>query len=622
MAVTKTNFINYSRCKRYVALDEVKKERLNADVSYDEYKEEELKEEVRDIVGEMYSVDEEGNEIDNIDVEDPQLKVMMPYYKEIEMLAGKKIEHLFGGKTIYSLDTKTQESFDFDEDGIKYLCYVDIYNELDDEINIIEVKATTSNKYLSLEAGYRSNKNEHHDKFSIFYKDKRGIFHLKEDLKEWNMSEEMPEEAYRTKRNKLLDKYDSCGKYIYDLAVQRMIIEGDLKEHNFTNKKINYYLAVLNHEYVFDGRYENGKAVYTDDIINLFDFTKLTEEVLERVYFDKKEINSFLKEMDLSPCNLGEFCEHKRPSKCKYCKICMKKIPKYNSSLSYMNNGFGFKDENGVVHKGLDLINEGYINMMDIPESWIKNENHFIQRDALVSGEQYINKEKIRLALKNIKYPIYHLDFETFPCPLPRFRGEKCYIQSPFQFSLHIEKTPGVCDKELDHFEFLSRDPLKDERRDLAQKLVEYIKPDGTLFAQNVSFEKGRIKELSEIFPEFKEELLKIHSTASDLLYIVRGNPAFYKSLNYDEVESKKVNFYDSHLSGSYSIKKTLPVFSDLKYDDLDVKNGTQALVTYAMFKDMTPSELDFKYHSLLEYCKQDTWAMVVILDKIRHMVE
>ena len=208
-------------------------------------------------------------------------------------------------------------------------------------------------------------------------------------------------------------------------------------------------------------------------------------------------------------------------------------ISKYNSSLSYMNNGSGFKDENGVVHKGLDLINEGYINMMDIPESWIKNENHFIQRNCLVSNEPYINKEKIKLALNNIKYPIYHLDFETFPCPLPRFKGEKCYTQSPFQFSLHIERTPGVCDKEKDHFEFLSRDPSKDERRELAEKLCEYIEPDGTLFAQNVPFEMGRIKELAEIFPEFRDKLLAIRETGSDLLYIVKGNSSFYESMNY-----------------------------------------------------------------------------------------
>lgn len=622
MAITKTNFINYSRCKRYVALDEVKKERLNSDISYEEYMNEELEEKIKEIVGEMYSTDEEGNEVDLINVEDPQLKVMMPYYKEIEMLAGRKVANLFGGETIYSLDTKTQESFDFDEDGVKYLCYVDIYNENSNEINIIEVKATTSNKYLSLEAGYRSTAKEKHDKFSIFYRDKRGIFHLKEDLSSWDMLEEMPEEEYVKKRNKLLDKYDSCGKYIYDIAVQRMIIEGDLKAHNFTNKKINYYLAVLNHEYIFDGTYEKGKRVYTDDIINIFDFTNITKEFQERVLLDKSKIISYLKDMDASICKIGEFCEYKRQSKCKYCKICMKHIPKYNSSLSYMNNGFGFKDEFGCVHKGLDLINEGYINMLDIPESWIKNPNHFIQRDALIANEPYINKEKIKLALNNLKYPIYHLDFETFPCPLPRFKGEKCYIQSPFQFSLHIERTPGICDKEKDHFEFLSSDPSKDERYELAKKLCEYIEPDGTLFAQNVPFEKGRIKELAEIFPEFHDKLLAIRETGSDLLYIVKGSTEFYKQMNYDDVEAKKVNYYHKNLSGSYSIKKTLPVFSDLKYDDLDVKNGTQALVTYAMFDMMTKEEKEFKYNSLLEYCKQDTWAMVVILDKIRKLVK
>ena len=622
MAITKTNFINYSRCRRYVALDEIKKEKLNSDISYEDYVNEELNYKLRELIGEMYSVDDEGNETNLIDVEDPQLKVMLPYYKEIELLAGEKVKKIFGGKTVYSLDTKTQESFDFIEDGIKYLCYVDIYNENNDEINIIEVKATTSNKYLSLEAGYRSTKNDKHEKYSIFYKDNRGIYHLKEELKEWNMLDEMPVNEYSKKRNKLLDKYDSCGKYIYDLAVQRMIIEGDLKEHNFTNKKINYYLGILNHEYVFDGVYENGKPKYSDDIIRIFDFSNITKEFLDRVYFDKEEIKKFLYDMDATPCNLGDQCEHKKPSKCKFCKICMKHIPKYNSSLNYMNNGFGFKDENGFVHKGLNLINEGYINMLDIPDSWIKNENHIIQRNCLITNKQYINKEKIKLALNNLKYPIYHLDFETFPCPLPRFKGEKCYIQSPFQFSLHIERTPGVCDKEKDHYEFLSSNPLIDEREELVKKLCEYINPDGTLFAQNVGFEKGRIKELSEIFPEYKDKLMKIYETGSDLLYIVRGNPKFYKEIGYDEVESKKVNFYDLHLSGSYSIKKTLPVFSNLKYDDLDVKNGTEALVTYANFMYMNKNEKEFKYNSLLEYCKQDTWAMVVILDKIRKMVE
>ena len=80
---------------------------------------------------------------------------------------------------------------------------------------------------------------------------------------------------------------------------------------------------------------------------------------------------------------------------------------------------------------------------------------------------------------------------------------------------------------------------------------------------------------------------MSIYNTGSDLLYIIKGNSDFYKSLNYGDSESKRVNFYDYRLSGSYSIKKTLPVFSDLSYSNLDVKNGTEALVTYASFKTM-----------------------------------
>ncbi len=41
MAITKTKFINYSRCPRYVALDDLKKEKLDSMVSLEDYKKEE-----------------------------------------------------------------------------------------------------------------------------------------------------------------------------------------------------------------------------------------------------------------------------------------------------------------------------------------------------------------------------------------------------------------------------------------------------------------------------------------------------------------------------------------------------------------------------------------------------
>lgn len=622
MAITKTNFINYSRCPRYVALAEIKRDKLSAEVSYDQYKQEELNEKIIELLGSMYDIDVEGQEEDLIDVKDPQLEVMMPFYKEIEHLAGIKADHLFGGKSIYAESTFSQKLFCFDDSAIKYMCYVDIYNESNNGINIIEVKATTSSKYIDgLSTGQRSTKNKKNDKYPIFYKDNKGIYHLKEELADWNMLDEMPEDNYLKNRNKLMNRHDSVGKYVYDLAVQRMIVEQSLRGKNIDN--IHYYLAVLNHEYIFDGIYDDGQPKYDDEIIRMFDFTSLTKEMQNIIKEDKHRLERYLNDMNASECPLGKHCEYKSLTECKFSKVCFSKVPKYNSSLSYMNNGFGFKDEAGDVHKGLDLINEGYINMLDIPESWIKNENHHIQRQCLLTHTPYINSKKINLALKNLEYPIYHLDFETLPCPLPRFRGEKCYTQSPFQFSLHIERQSGVCDKDKDHYDFLANDFYKDSREELVKKLCEYIDIDngGTVFAQNVSFEKGRLKELADVFPSYASKLHRMIDSASDLLYIVRNNTGFYEELGFDKEEAKIVNYYHEDLSGSYSIKKTLPVFSDLSYKNLDVQNGTEALITYASFPKMTNDEFKQKYASLIEYCKQDTWAMVIILDKLRKIV-
>ena len=61
----------------------------------------------------------------------------------------------------------------------------------------------------------------------------------------------------------------------------------------------------------------------------------------------------------------------------------------------------------------------------------------------------------------------------------------------------------------------------------------------------------------------------------------------------------------------------------DIKKVFTDVKDWiTKKIDDLAKQYKMTKEEALFKYNSLLEYCKQDTWAMVVILDRIRHMVE
>lgn len=602
MAITKTKFINYIRCPRFATLDNVKKEILKSDITIEEYREEKMQE----IISMMF--DEEG--IDKIDVTSDHLNTMMKYYNEVEILSAHLAPKYFKGTFRFSKDTYNQESFDAIINNARYICYVDIYNENNDGFNIIECKATTDKKYLDL--SYNDN--------SIFVKD-GGIYKLIEDT-DLKIEDYMPYKIYEKRKEKLFDKYSSPGHYVYDLAVQRFIIEND-KKQNGDVRKTKYYLAVLNSNYVFDGKYLNGKPVYDEingeDIISFIDLTSVTEKMMDKISIESKMIIDYVNDFNEGKVKLGKWCEKNKTHKCKFCEICYSILPDKHSIFSYIDAHHGFKKDS-VKYSVFDLVNMGKVGMLDIDESYLTREKNIIQRRALENGAPYINKEKIIDGLAQIKYPIYHLDFETFPCPLPRYRGEKPYSQSVFQFSLHIEKEQGVCDNEKDHYGFLAKDHL-DRREELIKYMCDLI-GDGTVLVYNDSFEKTRIKELSEIFPKYREKLLKINSQIFDLMNIVKTNTKMYESLGYSKKEAKMINYYNPSMDGSYSIKKVLPVFSNLTYQGMEVANGVEAMITYARFPKLNEKEFKHKYQKLVEYCKQDTYAMFKVLEGLRKSVK
>ena len=608
MAITKTKFINYVRCPRYVALDDLKKEKLDSMVTIDEYKKEEELEHISELLGGMF--DDDGNDL--IDVKNEHLETMMPYYNKVEILAGEIASKYFKGKFKFSKSTYNQESFDAVIDNIRYLCYVDVYNENKDNINIIEVKATTTKKYLDL--GSKD--------YSIFKKGKDGIYYLLEDLN-LNIEDYMPLKVYERNRDKLFDRYTACGHYIYDIAVQRFIIENDLKSHN-ENKNVRYYLAVLNSNYVFDGKYENGEAVYGtingEDIIAYIDVTSITKDLMDQIYLDSKKVKGYIDDLDGSRVPLGIYCEYKKTVKCKYCKLCFDILPEKHSILSYINNNFGFKKDN-IKYDTFDLINAGKVSMLDISDDMLNREKNKVQKMTVINGKPYMNENKIKDGIKQITYPLYHLDFETFPCPLPRYKGERPYTQSVFQFSLHIEKEPGVCDKVKDHYGYLAPDHL-DHRLDLIKYMCELIPDDKMVLVYNDSFEKSRLKELAYIFPEYRDKLLKIRDNVFDLMNIVKTKTSLYESLGYSKEEAKMFNYYHPDMDGSFSIKKVLPLFSDLTYKGMEVGNGVEAMVTYASFPKLLPLDYKHKYQKLVEYCMQDTYAMFAVLDGLRKNVK
>lgn len=602
MKISKTQFLNimkfdYLKWLKSNQEDEVIIE-FNKDLKIDELIKLENNQKSKAFIESLYNDDEE--ELNNkIDL---KLEMLMPYYQELEMISGRAIKDKFGGNVIYSLETYNQKRFNYKNHEFDFYCFLDGYQEDEDTIRIFETKATTSSKFSKLT--FKTNDKENLD---FFIKGKDNIYYPQLDFKNHGSSD------YYKKESSLVNKFDTRGSYIYDLLFQKYVIDHAIK----TNKKVEYYLVILNHEYVHDGKIDGfGKPVYSNNIVRFYNLTSLlnkkTTNIEKDIKIAIKIINEFQnKQRNLTTSDLARF---------HFNDIDLSNFPNKNSILDYTYRHHGFKDNEGNKYTVIDLLKMGYRKAIDVPYELLNRSNNIIQKKAIETNKPYYNKEKIRAGIKLLKYPIYHLDFESFNAPLPRFKGESPYSQSLFQYSIHIERSPGKCNKEQDNYYYLAGDH-SDHRRSLLKSLLYVIKPDGgSVLVYNVSFERSRLKELQQFFPEYFNELEDIINRLFDLQHLVEGNSKLYLELGFNQKEASLYNFYHKDLGGSYSIKKVLPLFSNLSYEALDVKDGIEAMVTYNSFPNLGKEEFNKEYQALIEYCKQDTWAMFEILNKLREI--
>jgi hypothetical protein len=575
----------------------------------------------------------------------PELDALLPYYNQVEDEALKVAQkHFHGTFRADSRNVQNQKLFEYIHNGHTYRCYVDIYNENKQEINIIEVKATTNSKYIF-------KKDDKGEKKGLFFSDKKGnrggtpysLFVKDGNILRLNMADSTVTDAalenFEQKKSSLLNRYSDVGKYPHDLAFQRFVIEHALRQAG-DNRPVNYYLAVLNCEYEYDGAVdENGKCQYNDvngqEIVTFLDMNETTKAYQETILKEVATLESYISTPHdvTKKVDVGKHCAWGGNTECIFWKHCFQKlrdVPDTNSANKYL----GFRGFNlGNIADKYQLINEGYYKFDDVPRDWLEKEKHLIQRDCYDNGTEYVDREKMQYWFDQLEYPIYHFDFETFACPLPRFHGEKPYRQSVFEFSLHIERKPGVCDKEKDNFIFLNEECSDDERKALVEAIIDHFEFNedgtlkGTMLAQNTSFEIGRLKELAELFPEYSDKLLAICDKSADLLHLLRNNKGMYEGMENADV----FNYYHKDLSGSYSIKKTLPTLvPSLTYKGMDVGNGVQAYIAYINYDSPTPTAFDKgnvmktkaeRREALKRYCQQDTWAMVEILRAVREKI-
>lgn len=377
-------------------------------------------------------------------------------------------------------------------------------------------------------------------------------------------------------------KLKDIEKYIHDASVQYYVLKGlgyDIQSCSIT---------MLNSEYVFD------KELALSKLFVHVNVTKEIKALQEDIPTYLKTFKKVLENKEVEPdIPIGIHCT--KPYKCDaydYCWSEQQKIPEY-SVFNIFNMG----------KKPLMLFSQGIVTIEDIPQEHLTTEKQKFIVDAWTQKATIINKEAIKEFLAQLRYPLYHLDFETYMDAIPQFNNQRPYQQIPFQYSLHVEHI----DAPLGHKEFLGTEDT-DPREEFIKQMITDIPTNACVLVYNENFEKTRIKELARDFPQYSSKLMQIHGNIVDL-----ADP--FRSLDY----------YDYTLKGKYSIKLVMPLMAphmEDAYKKLElVQNGGDAMNAFPRLVEMDKQEREQYRHALLEYCKLDTLSMVEVLKKLKESV-
>ena len=197
-----------------------------------------------------------------------------------------------------------------------------------------------------------------------------------------------------------------------------------------------------------------------------------------------------------------------------------------------------------------------------------------------------------------LKYPLFFMDFETVNHAIPRFPGMRPYDHLPFQWSVHVQRQPGT---EPEHYEFLAADRT-DPRQEFISSLCDALGDSGSIVVY-AAFELQWLSELAAWLPAFSGRIKKIQRRLWDLLPVTRNH------------------VYHPHFAGSFSLKDVLSaLIPEMTYAGMVVANGQDAGLAWGSLTrgGLEQVERERIRNALLDYCGQDTLALVRVLKKLK----
>jgi len=170
----------------------------------------------------------------------------------------------------------------------------------------------------------------------------------------------------------------------------------------------------------------------------------LQEDVTEEVnQIDDIEENSekhleIMEQMEPPEVAISKKCN--KPYECPLKDECRGYLPEYH--VLQLTNW----------RKYWPLFERGILSIKDIPKDELLSSKDRVIKEAVDENKIMINKDKIRNFLKELQYPLYYLDFETFDTAIPIFDQSRPYQKISFQYSLHIQDE----NNKVKHYDFLA----------------------------------------------------------------------------------------------------------------------------------------------------------------------
>ena len=271
------------------------------------------------------------------------------------------------------------------------------------------------------------------------------------------------------------------------------------------------------------------------------------------------------------------------PFECGFCNYCNRGVVQPENPLHWLPY-FSAKKQGMLAEQGVD-------DLRGVPDDLL-NEKQSRVKEHTLAKTVFFDAAGAAADLAPHGFPAYFLDFESIQLAVPIWKGTRPYQQITFQFSLHTLTESGP----LTHTAFLDISG-KDPSEPFAKALIATCGESGPVFVYNAAFEKTRIRELAERYPDLARPLLAINARIVDLLPIARNR------------------YYHPSQQGSWSIKAVLPAaIPELSYEQLDgVQDGTAAMEAFIeAIQPSTSAERKAELErQLLAYCRLDTLAMV-----------